>query len=98
MKPIVHDVNVNFDENSDGLVIEKSQYIDPAYLDSLKEQRASSNAVKAGDHMRVASIPVAIVEKWLSEGFDFWNEPARKIVAKLKAEGLDYFVTTDKQL
>lgn len=89
---------VNFDENSEGLVIEHSQFIDPSYLDSLKTQRADSKSGREGEFMQVASIPVVIVEKWEREGFDFWNAPARQIVAKLKTEGLDYFLTTEKQV
>jgi hypothetical protein len=85
-------------ENAEGLIIEKAQYIDPVYLDSLKQQRSESKHRKEGEYMRVASIPVAVIDKWLNEGFDFWNEPAKKILAKLKEEGLDYFITTDKQV
>jgi hypothetical protein len=39
-----------------------------------------------------------LVEKWISEGYDFWNEPVSKIVAKLKNEGLEYFLTTAKSV
>lgn len=85
-------------ENAEGFVIERSQYIDPAYLDSLKAERAESMAVREKDFMRVASIPTDLVDKWINEGFPFWEASARQIVAKLKAEGLDYFVTTNKQI
>jgi hypothetical protein len=46
--------------------------------------------------MHIASIPVEIVEKWQREGFDFYNESAKKIVAKLKNENLDAFLVTNK--
>ncbi len=92
------DIELGFKETSDSLIIEKAQEITPEFIQSLKDQRTESKHRREGDMMRVASIPVIIIEKWIAEGFDFWNEPARKIVAKLKAEGLDYFVTTDKQI
>lgn len=92
------DIKIDFDENPEGLVIQKTQYIDPAYIDSLKDHRFETNSRPSGEYMRVASIPVIIIEKWQREGFDFWNAPAREIVAKLKMEGLDYFLTTDKQI
>jgi hypothetical protein len=94
----IHDLKVDFDENTDGLVIQKSQHIPQHFLDSLKEQRVESKRRPTGDYMRVASIPVVVIEKWMREGFDFYNEPAHKIVAKLKADGLDGFLTTDKQV
>lgn len=92
----INDLKIDFDENVDGLVIQKSQNIPQEYLDSLKDQRFESRHRPAGDYMRVASIPVVVIEKWMKEGFDFYNEPASKIVAKLKSEGLDGFLTTDK--
>jgi hypothetical protein len=94
----IHDLKVDFDENTDGLVIAKSQNITQEYLDSLKDARFESKNRPSGDYMRVASIPVIVIEKWMREGFDFYNEPASKIVAKLKADGLDGFLTTDKQV
>ncbi|MBD3754228.1 MAG: hypothetical protein IE937_01135 [Gammaproteobacteria bacterium] len=40
----------------------------------------------------VASIPEALVNKWMREGFDFWNAPANEIIRKLKSEEYDAFV------
>jgi hypothetical protein len=90
------DQQVAFEENSEGLVIEKYQEIPRYFLDSLKRERDNSKSVREGEYMRVASIPVAVVDKWVSEGFDFSNATAAQIVAKLKLENLDGFLTTDK--
>lgn len=92
------DQQIKFSENSDGLVIERSQFIDPDYLESLRRQREESLNVREGEFMRVASVPVAIIEKWQREGFDFFNASAREIVAKLRMENLDAFITTKKQV
>lgn len=85
-------------ENADGFVIERSQYIDPAYLDGLKAERDASKNAREKDYMRVASIPTDLVDKWINEGFPFWEASAKQIVAKLKADGLDYFLTTAKEV
>ena len=45
---------------------------------------------------RVASIPVAVVEKWMREGRDFNNASVKEILGWLKAENLDAFITSDK--
>jgi hypothetical protein len=54
--------------------------------------------MKERDYMSVASIPVAVHEQWLKEGFDLMKEPAHKIVARLKQQNLDAFVTTKKKV
>lgn len=88
----------DFDENSEGLVIQTSQHIPDSFLRDLKEERFESKHRRAGEYMRVASIPVVVVDKWKREGFDFDNAPIKEIVNKLKMEGLDVFLTTDKAL
>lgn len=92
------DQNVAFDENSEGLVIERYQEIPQSFIDSLRAEKANSSSVREGETMRVASIPVVVVEKWVREGFDFNNATAAEIVAKLKQEHLDYFITTEKSV
>jgi len=79
-------------------MLERSQSIDSSYIDGLKAQRAESMNVREGNFMRVASIPVAIVDKWKREGFDVFVEPARAIVARLHTECLDDFITTNKKV
>lgn len=40
----------------------------------------------------VASIPEGLVNKWLREGFDFWNATANEINRKLRLDGYDGFI------
>lgn len=93
-----NDINRSLTENSDGHIIERVQQIPTEFLDRLKAERNDSSSVREGEMMRVASIPVVLIERWLSEGFDFYNEPARAIVAKLKNDGMEYFLTTGKAI
>ena len=48
--------------------------------------------------MKVASIPVVVVEKWQKEGFDIMdpNTDIKEVLRRLHAENLDAFITTDK--
>jgi hypothetical protein len=96
MSLILNGVNATVTENTDGHIIESVQNIPDSFLQRLKDERNESQSVREAEHQRVASIPVVLVDKWIKEGFDFWNESNHKIVAKLKAEGLEYFVTTAK--
>jgi hypothetical protein len=88
----------SFDENSEGLVIEKYQEIPQSFRDDLKAERHASKSVREGENMRVASIPEVVVDKWLREGFPFWQADAKTIVAKLRMENLDDFITTNKNV
>lgn len=88
--------NATVSANTDGHIIHSVQAIPQAFIDNLKTERFESMNVREKDYQMVASVPQVLVDKWIRDGFDFWNEPNRKIVAKLKAEGLDYFVTTGK--
>ncbi|MDC0134479.1 hypothetical protein OAI36_00330 [Alphaproteobacteria bacterium] len=78
-----------------------SQDIPNWHLDNLKEQRLNSTSKKEGEFMKVASIPTAVIEKWMREGFNVMtdkNITAKQIVNKLKNENLDAFLTTEKSL
>jgi hypothetical protein len=49
----------------------------------------------------VAEVPTMLVEVWARQGFDIVNDrniKARDIVKRLKAEGLDDFLTTNKRV
>lgn len=80
------------------LVIKRHQHITQQHLDSLKEARKESTQYKMGDWHRAASIPTAVHEAWLAQGYDCTKEPIHKTLAKLRAESLDYFITTDRRI
>jgi|TARA_B110000908_G_scaffold160986_1_gene204741 hypothetical protein len=81
-----------------GEVIQKNtQHIAQSFLDDLNDARNDSSKT-TGDMMRVASIPTAVVEKWMREGFNLWEAKGSEIVRKLKNEDLDMFLTTNKRI
>lgn len=94
------DAEPEFLNGPDGeLLIKKQQIITDDMLRSNAEARARRGP--EGNFMRVASIPTAVVEKWQREGFDIMtdrNITARQIVARLSAENLGAFITTDKRV
>lgn len=95
------DPTVTFEEDTDAaLVVKKEQPIPQSFLDRLKDERNESSNQRMGNFVRVASIPTVVVEKWLREGFDIHdkNVKASEIVARLKAESLDAFLTTNKRV
>ena len=85
-------------DDAETSVIKNTQKIPSDFMNSLKRQREDSLNTREKDYMSVASIPVLVHEKWLKEGFDLMKEPAYKIVARLKQENLDGFLTTKKRI
>tara|TARA_Y100000385_G_scaffold211025_1_gene218957 strand:+ start:206 stop:589 length:384 start_codon:yes stop_codon:yes gene_type:complete len=94
-------VNTEFFNNAGEEARRHTQDIPQWHLDNLKEQRNVSTQHKEGEMMKVASIPTAVIEKWMREGFNIMtdkNITAKQIVNKLKSENLDAFLTTEKSL
>ena len=102
MKDKVDLVGINTQYGCDvgGVFRKHTQDISDDFLASLKEQRNASLDQREGDFMRVASIPVVVVEKWMREGFDVMSgkHSAAEIVKRLKQENLHAFLTTDKSV
>lgn len=74
----------------DTLAIERTQEIPDGFLDDLRRREENRN--KKSELRHVASIPVAVVEKWMREGFDIYRAPGKDIIKRLHAEGLDGFI------
>lgn len=80
------------------LIFDHKQDIPDDFLSTLKRTKADSTDEREGEFMHVAAIPVVVHEKWLREGFDCTKAPIRETVKKLKAEGLDAFLVTNKRI
>ena len=91
-------VNTEFFNNVGEEARRHTQEIPQWHLDNLKDQRNVSTQHKEGEMMKVASIPTAVIEKWMREGFNIWEAKGSEIVRKLKNEDLDMFLTTDKRI
>ena len=90
--------DTDFILNDDGMIRKHTQAISQAFLDDLKDSRNDSTSRPMGDFHRVASIPTAVVEKWLREGFNIWEADGPEIVKRLKAEDLHAFMATEKRI
>ena len=99
-QPHLVGVTADFGENADGLFVKKSQDIPQHLLDDIADHRKESRGKREGNFMKVASIPTVIIEKWMSEGFNIFDQNinGKDIVKRLKAENLDAFLTTDKSI
>lgn len=82
----------------DDLFIRHTQHLPQSFLDSLKAERSQSMDQRERNYMKVASVPVAVHEQWLRDGFDMTKEPVKDVLKRLHAQNLDAFITTSKSL
>ena len=88
---------VKLDEYSDGFIAQTMQIIPQEFIDECKAERFHNSQTRVNTEMhRAGRVPQVIVDKWMREGYNIFQEPVKKTLAKLKAEGLDYFITSDK--
>jgi len=93
------DAEPSFENGPDGeLIIKKQQLITDDMLTRNRDMRHYEG--REGEFMAVADVPTITVEIWKRQGFDIMdpNVKARDIVKRLRAEGLDHFITTRKRV
>lgn len=94
----IHDVAWDIQEEQDAINIIRAQEIPEDFMGWLRAEREASKHEKMGEIATLASIPAVLVVQWLNEGFDVFREPAREIIKRLKAQGFDGFLATDKRI
>jgi hypothetical protein len=82
-------------EQGGELAIRHQQHIPDDLLQSLHSERLAKMHVRAGELNHVASVPEAVFDIWIRQGRDPYNASARDIVAWLRKDGLDAFVTAN---
>jgi hypothetical protein len=99
MTKIIGTTHNVLDGNSPGeLIFTRSQELPQDYLDAIKAARDASTSGPIADFMYVGSIPGVVVEQWISEGFDFENAAFAEIIRKLKTDGLDGLIATNRRV
>lgn len=78
--------------------IQFNQEVPDDFLESLKSERLASAAIRANEHHRIASVPVAVYDLWFRQGHDPYKWTARELLLKLNQDGLDSFITTRKAI
>lgn len=80
------------------LFIKSEQVITQEFLDDCKAKRNASTSAPMGNLHQFASIPRALYDAWMAEGFDPAVVGAAAVMARLSRESLDSFITTDRKL
>lgn len=79
------------------LVIKHEQEITQQFLDDCKADRLATANKPCGETHKIASIPVAVYERWMREGFNPAKVKPAEVLARLRKEHLDGFITTEKR-
>lgn len=75
------------------------QAIPESFLKELHDEKFETNGMSAsGEMLKLASIPVAVVEHMMREGIDVYKAPIKDIIKWLKNHDMDGFLTSTKRL
>lgn len=81
--------------NEDLMAIKAEQELGSQFWNDLDEAKTDFQ-MRLNGLTPVASIPSAVVNQWVREGFDFWHASAAEIQKKLRKEDRKRFLVTDK--
>lgn len=93
-----HDVQTDYIQDGDRLQRKTTQHLPDEFLKDLRRTYEDSLEQREGEFMKVASIPVAVADKWMREGFNIYNASGKEILKRLRDENLDAFITTKKSI
>lgn len=96
--PIILDSSVNYGETVGDGFLRYTQEVPDDFLKGLREDRDDSVRRRAGDYMAVATVPTAVYALWMRQGHDPYRWSAKELLAKLRQDGLDAFIQTNKSL
>lgn len=91
------DTNVSLVGSGEDLGVKYTQEIPDHFIQDIKERSTGAND-PTGNFLFVGSVPAAVADRWLREGYDVYREPVRKSLARLKAENMGAFVATSKRV
>jgi hypothetical protein len=81
----------------DELLVSYEQEITSEFLQDLQDRFVGSKD-PSGELLCAAVIPTAIVDRWMRQGFNVFEEPIAASVARLRAENMGKFITTSKRI
>lgn len=94
------DAEARFRIEEDHVVRKMTQDLPDSFLANLRERRDASRNTLTGNFHHVASIPVALAEKWKLEGFDIFdkNVTIPEILKRLNREDMQALIATSKTI
>jgi len=85
-------------QDADGLYRARTQEIPDSFIQELKDQKTAGGYTQSGEMLKMASIPVVVVEEMLKQGVDVYKAPVKDIIKWLKSNDMEHFLTTSKRI
>jgi hypothetical protein len=79
------------DDQGNVIGVKREQAIDAALLKNLEDSR-SKRSWHGEETLRIASVPVALIESLQNKGIDMMQMDAKEVLATLKTLGYDDFI------
>lgn len=92
------ETNVDLLEAGGELGVRYTQDIPDHFIQDIQDRFTGANDRIDGNFLFVGSVPAAVADRWMREGYNVYQEPIRKTLAKLKAENFGKFVATSKRI
>ena len=89
----IKDIKHSIVQEGNKLYTTKTQEIPDHFLKSLDYQKQQGCWTDSKDMMKMASIPVAVVDQMLREGVDVYKAPIKDIIKWLKNNDCERFLT-----
>ena len=90
---------IHVGHSDDQLVLQHAQEIPEDWRTMLaRMKREAWENRRNSEHIRVASVPVIFIHKWLQEGFNAYQEPVQEVVKRLQRDDLTEFLATEKRV
>lgn len=91
------ETNVDLLEQGGDIGVRYTQEIPDHFIQDIQD-RFTGVDDPTGNLLFVGSVPAAVADRWMREGYNVYQEPIRKTLAKLKAENFGKFVATAKRI
>jgi hypothetical protein len=96
MKNLI-ETNVGLLESAGDIGVKYTQEIPDHFIQDIQDRFTGANDA-TGNMLFVGSVPAGVADRWMREGYNVFQEPIRKTLAKLKAENFGKFVGTSKSI
>jgi hypothetical protein len=91
------ETNVSLVESAGDTGVMFSQEITDEFVQDIQERFTGAND-PTGNFLFVGAVPSAVADRWMREGYNVFQEPIRKSLARLKAENFGKFIGTSKRI
>lgn len=91
------ETNVDLLEAGGDLGVRYTQDIPDHFIQDIQD-RFTGATDKTDNFLFVGSVPAALADRWMREGYNVFQEPIRNTLARLKAENFGKFVATSKRI